>query len=744
MANEFKIKNGFFSEGSSNITGSLNVSAGITGSLQGTASFATTASVNTNGNPLIGGSITSGQVAFGTGSGVIGGDEGLFWDNTNKRLGVGTTSPNVRFHIDSSPWPQITPSFKIYNGAYTYNFGSSQRSNELNSMEFFANAGIASINYSTGTLRIGTSNSQPFTLYTNNTERFKIDSLGNIGINQTTPTALLHVQAQGALSTDIAFRVRNSANTADLLNVAGNGAITGSRINLYTDGASQPRAELGASNVVSSYGISSILGNSNTINLQSGGRANVIGSSNTVSGGSLSVNVIGSGNSGAGSGLVMIGSNNSNHIEKENTVIIGSRIKMPSAGARPYQIKIGTGGNVSTSDIQGSFQLYLNNTDNSDLFLSNKTNLVLSNQTFIAGGTHFEVNATNTVTTHNGVAPTTNILNAFQLYSADRGGTAGKASAHFRAEDGTINVIGDFSGFGTDSPQARLDVRAQGALSTDVAFRVRNSANTLDLTTIQGDGVLNNIGNINVGLATGGSPRDISISGYGNNRLIFNTGYQTYGTNLISVTRRTPSGGFTDNTMLFQQGGFGDGQQVPYRHHYVNPSSYYGSNIPRDGYNAGFMWFKNTATFANLQMKLSPDNALSIYTSSASPIESVITGSGFQIWASGSIGNAYPHIRTQNGSIIKLYQQSAVTSSQGLADVLTNVGLLATGSSIAAAYERLSDFQSPYHYSGNATLGTSTSSTSWIINRIDFTTPGSPITLQGTGSWDNRTSLIYS
>ena len=259
---------------------------------------------------------------------------------------------------------------------------------------------------------------------------------GNIHIGNHTNAARLDVRAQGALSTDVAFRVRNSANTADLLNVAGNGAITGSRINLYTDGASQPRAELGASNVVSSYGISSILGNSNTINLQSGGRANVIGSSNTVSGGTLSVNVIGSGNSGAGSGLVMIGSNNSNHYEKANTVIIGSRIKMPSAGARPYQIKIGTGGNVSTSDIQGSFQLYLNNTDNSDLFLSNKTNLVLSNQTFIAGGTHFEVNATNTVTTHNGVAPTTNILNAFQQYSADI--VAGNAAPHFRTENGSI------------------------------------------------------------------------------------------------------------------------------------------------------------------------------------------------------------------------------------------------------------------------------------------------------------------
>lgn len=40
MANEFKIKNGFFSEGNSNITGSLNVSQGITGSLLGTASWA--------------------------------------------------------------------------------------------------------------------------------------------------------------------------------------------------------------------------------------------------------------------------------------------------------------------------------------------------------------------------------------------------------------------------------------------------------------------------------------------------------------------------------------------------------------------------------------------------------------------------------------------------------------------------------------------------------------------------------
>jgi hypothetical protein len=51
MANEFIIKNGYRSQGNSEITGSLNVTAGITGSLQGTAtsaSFAATASYLSN------------------------------------------------------------------------------------------------------------------------------------------------------------------------------------------------------------------------------------------------------------------------------------------------------------------------------------------------------------------------------------------------------------------------------------------------------------------------------------------------------------------------------------------------------------------------------------------------------------------------------------------------------------------------------------------------------------------------
>jgi len=46
-------------------------------------------------------------------------------------------------------------------------------------------------------------------------------------------------------------------------------------------------------------------------------------------------------------------------------------------------------------------------------------------------------------------------------------------------------------GIGTSSPSARLHIAAQGALSTDIAFRIRNSANTADLFNVQGNGITN-------------------------------------------------------------------------------------------------------------------------------------------------------------------------------------------------------------------------------------------------------------
>ena len=47
-----------------------------------------------------------------------------------------------------------------------------------------------------------------------------------LGIGQTSPAARLDILAQGALSTDLALRIRNSANTADWIKIDGTGAMT--------------------------------------------------------------------------------------------------------------------------------------------------------------------------------------------------------------------------------------------------------------------------------------------------------------------------------------------------------------------------------------------------------------------------------------------------------------------------------------------------------------------------------------
>lgn len=61
-----------------------------------------------------------------------------------------------------------------------------------------------------------------------------------------------------------------------------------------------------------------------------------------------------------------------------------------------------------------------------------------------------------------------------------------------------------------------------------------------------------------------------------------------------------------------------------------------------------------------------------------------------------------------------------------------------------SSFTRQSDYESPYHYSGNAIIGTEISSSDWTIKRVDYTTPGTPITLVGTGSWIDRTTLTYN
>lgn len=76
----------------------------------------------------------------------------------------------------------------------------------------------------------------------------------------------------------------------------------------------------------------------------------------------------------------------------------------------------------------------------------------------------------------------------YTQYAADRGGVAGKSSVHFRCEDGTVNVIGDLSGFGTITPTSRLEAQALNGNSGERVLGLRNHTNTGWLFDINNDG----------------------------------------------------------------------------------------------------------------------------------------------------------------------------------------------------------------------------------------------------------------
>jgi hypothetical protein len=193
-------------------------------------------------NPVTG-TGANGQVAFWNGASSQTGDNGLFWDNTNKRLQIFNPSEG------NSIAPLIVRNTIPYQSPFTQFIQFWQVGSGSNVMSLRADGNLDTIgNIRGNTLRlngIGTNttnfnmlarNGQDGTginflsghvigFTTNSLERMRILSTGDVGIGTTSPGARLDVRAQGALSTDIAFRVRNSADTANLVDIRGNGNV---------------------------------------------------------------------------------------------------------------------------------------------------------------------------------------------------------------------------------------------------------------------------------------------------------------------------------------------------------------------------------------------------------------------------------------------------------------------------------------------------------------------------------------
>lgn len=177
----------------------------------------------------------TGQIQFNNG-GAFGADSGLFWDNTLKRLilkAVGSTGTDIPFRVRNSA---DTADLFIINGNKAFNLGGGIIGDGFTTY-LSSQTGVTQITAS-GNGLVMTSNyltqinaANQVAIQTNSVTRIHLDNVGNVGIgSSTTLGARLDVRAQGALSTDIAFRVRNSADTSNLFVVKGNGVLNAANL----------------------------------------------------------------------------------------------------------------------------------------------------------------------------------------------------------------------------------------------------------------------------------------------------------------------------------------------------------------------------------------------------------------------------------------------------------------------------------------------------------------------------------
>ena len=176
----------------------------------------------------------------------------------------------------------------------------------------------------------------------------------------------------------------------------------------------------------------------------------------------------------------------------------------------------------------------------------------------------------------------------------------------------------------TPSTSVRLDVRAQGALSTDIAFRVRNSANTFDLFSQSGDGGFIFRNNNNTAFWNG----------------LYSGGMQFFGNSHVLQIIPGPFARIESN-------GNGIGMYV--------------SSHTAIQYNNGNFQLEETTGI----LQTSGRGCFSM--KNASVIPSTSTVDRFILYSADIIaGNAAPHFRTENGAIVKVYQETTAVGASTL------------------------------------------------------------------------------
>jgi hypothetical protein len=206
-------------------------------------------------------------------------------------------------------------------------------------------------------------------------------------------------------------------------------------------------------------------------------------------------------------------------------------------------------------------------------------------------------------------------------------------------------------GIGTGySASARLDIKAQGALSTDIALRVRNSANTGDLLSVQGDGKYS--------INDGGGVTSNAFSYISDGRMFM----AKSGANFIELN---PSG---QNRMYMNSNGL----EIS-----VGASNIFNVQCST----TAFRVLQNCVQINTGAHSSSGTNYLMIQNGTA---PSANPTDHYSLYSADiTAGNAAPHFRTENGNIIKIYRE---TTAVAAAAFVANTSLIANDSATFGGY----------------------------------------------------------
>lgn len=381
---------------------------------------------------------TDGRVFFQAG-GVVQQDANFTYDNTLKRLGLkaaGTAATDIPFQVLNSAG---TGSLISVAGNKVCNFSSSLSSDGFTTYLSSA-TGVTQLTLAGNSLSlnsnfsIGLQTTNNITFTTTGGSMY-LDSGAKLGIGTSSPGARLDVRSQGALSTDIAFRVRNSADTANLADINGLGEVNakvGNQNLLYINSTTGFSSAYTGQNFIVNTAVSGVGNSKNNMVL--------INASDSSGSGTAGVTAINSASTVPTSVFIGSGVANSNRIQLGGVSQIGFNLSCNMGSMVIGSNMSWSGGGTST----GMF-VFGNNIGNLVNGFANAIVMGINQVDFVIGGGKGNIGVaynptgraeTNTVFVTSGTSPITSITDGFQQYSNDI--TAGNAAPHFRTENGSI------------------------------------------------------------------------------------------------------------------------------------------------------------------------------------------------------------------------------------------------------------------------------------------------------------------